>query len=329
MVDRPPLRAAGELDRPRREAILRFAGDTIVTRTGGRLSEDRIFDAWLRAEFLSSIGGALQETAVRYGLPRDTLTDQFKAMVADIVDSGVFDASPYYSVSSFDPHADALHAATLEHGERLALLVLPDPEFLTAIEHAVARYAGGSRSAKGNCRELMAYAGQALRAHAVPYQLDASGMSFVWSGDQTLHESAVEPALAALGDRRLAGARDEFRDALVKRRAGRAPDLRDAIHEAGSATESVMVVLIEQHGVTVPKQKAASALFNALAAPGATASGPVIPGYLQHLALAAAEIRNHSGAHGQGAAVTAPPTSLADAAIAASGAAIVALVEYL
>jgi len=55
----------------------------------------------------------------------------------------------------------------------------------------------------------------------------------------------LAPALAALADRRLAGVRAEFEDAVAKLGAGGPKDLEDAIEESRKAVEGTMKVLID------------------------------------------------------------------------------------
>lgn len=105
--------------------------------------------------------------------------------------------------------------------------------------------------------------------------------------------------------------------------------MRDAVHEAANATESVMEVLLSVHQIPAPNKKTASALFNRLAAPTATSSGALLPGHIQQLVLAAAEIRNHEGGHGQGIAMAAPSPAMVDATIGAAASAITVLATYL
>jgi hypothetical protein len=230
---------------------------------------------------------------------------------------------------TYASESDKLQMALHDHGHRLALLALPEPEFLTAIEHTVAKYAPLSKTAQMSSEALVRYIGAAMEAHAVPFGVNPDGLTFRWIGDSVLHKEAIAPALHALQDRRLTAARAEFSDALVKRRAGRASDMRDATHEAANATESVLAVLLSVHDIPAPNNKTASALFNRLAAPTATSRGAVLPGHVQYLVLAAAEIRNHEGGHGQGTTASAPSPAMVDAAIGAAASAITLLATYL
>lgn len=255
--------------------------------------------------------------------------EQVRKEARDLVAQGGYNDDVMSLSQTYTTPDDKIRMALRDHGYRLALLALPEPEFLTAIEHTVARYAPRSKMARLSCETLVTYVDAAMRAHAVPFAANPDGQTFRWIGDGVLHAEAIVTALGALDDRRLAVARGEFSDALVKRRAGRASDMRDAVHEAANATESVIVVLLSEHGIPAPSKKAASALFNRLAAPTATSNGALLPGYIQQLVLAASEIRNHEGGHGQGTTVSPPSPAMVDAAIGAAASAITVLATYL
>lgn len=162
--------------------------------------------------------------------------------------------------------------------------MLPDEEFLTAIEHTVSKYAGESKTARESCNALMRYADGTLKAHAIPFSVTNDLRGFEWTGDQVIHDVAIAPALAALEDSRLENAREEFADALQKRRAGRVNDLRDAAHEAANAVESTLAVLLQVHQVDAPRQLAATGLLHRLV------ERQVLPGWTEHLVLASPQI---------------------------------------
>lgn len=328
-VPRPPRRAVGHLDGRRREAILIKAATLPLNRAAAALSDFRIFGAWSEAEFLSDIESALVETAERYCLDSGALLQRVQDDARGLVATGLYDDDVTSLSQTYASESDKLRVAFHEHGYRLALLTLPDPEFLTAIEHTVAEYAPRSKTARLSCEALVRYVDAAMQAHAVPFAANRDGRTFRWIGDPVLHGEAIEPALRALQDRRLAVAQGEFGDALVKRRAGRASDMRDAVHEAANATESVMEVLHSVHKISAPNKKAASALFNSLASPTATSDGALLPGHIQHLVLAAAEIRNEEGGHGQGTVASAPSPAMVDATMGAAASAITVLATYL
>lgn len=328
-IPRPVRRAVGHLDEVRRTAILTKAQTLVLDRRDARISEHLIVRAWTEAEFLTDVSTALAETAQRYGMEPHALQERVSGQAAELVARGLYDDDVTSLHQTYATQADKYRSAMVDHGRRLALLAIPDPEFLTAIEHTVAAHAGLNKTARRSCEALVRYADAAMRAHAVPFAANPDGRTFRWTGDRVLHDTAITPALRALADPRLTVARDEFGDALVKRRSGRASDMRDAVHEAANAVESVMEVLLVEHQIPQPGKQTAVARFNRLTDPTARTAGALLPGHIQQLVLAAAEIRNHEGGHTQGATISTPTPAMADAAIGAAASAITVLATYL
>jgi len=210
-----------------------------------------------------------------------------------------------------------------DNGARHILLELPDAEFLTVLEHAAGDspppYVSNSTAA-----DLLCFADDALQTHGCPFRLDRGDWPhFDWIGDSAHHELVVEPALRALADTRLAGARAEFEEALSKRRDGTPKDLEDAVDEAAKSVESILKVLHDELGVTPPRSQQVTPLFNSLVTANA------IPSYVDKLIAAASGPRNNMASHGQGATVREVPEELADASIAAAATAITLLAHYL
>lgn len=323
-LPRPPRRTVGTLDESRRDAILRKAETLPIDRKRRLgLTEERIVGAWTEAEFFGDLSSALVETAERYGLPREALLAQFDAKARSLAASGLHAEDPlHFDPNYLDPDYQ-LKRVKLDRAWWLTLIVIPDTEFLTAIEHTVEKYASWASPARDSCRELVRYVDKALRVHGVPYEATPDLRAFRWSGDRAHAELTMDPALQALEDSRLLIAREEFSDALSKRRLGRSSDMRDAVHEAASATESVMAALLASHDVDPPRQRAAAALF------GRLAEHRVVPGHIQYLALAAAQIRNEEGGHGQGTTARIPSPDMADAALGVAASAIVLLASFL
>jgi len=155
-----------------------------------------------------------------------------------------------------------------------------------------------------------------VQAHGTPYRRDPDNWSsFTWVGDPDQRALTVAPALHALADPRLSGAHAEFAESLRKR--------RNAVDEAAKAVESILQVLHDEHRVKPPRNQQISSLFNSLV------TANVLPGYVDHLVVAAAGPRNHMAAHGQGATVREVPEELAEASIAAAATAITFLAHYL
>lgn len=177
-VPRPPRRAVGHLDSRRREAILIKAETLPLNRAGATLSHVRMFGAWSEAEFLSDLSSALVETAERYGLGSDALVEQVRREARDLVAQGRYDDDVMSLHQTYATPDDKFRMALRDHGYRLALLALPEPEFLTAIEHTAARYAPRSQTARLSCETLVTYVDAAMRAHAVPFAANPDGQRF-------------------------------------------------------------------------------------------------------------------------------------------------------
>ncbi len=206
---------------------------------------------------------------------------------------------------------------------RCILFELPDPEFLTVLEHALPGQPDGRDVV--NVELFIRYAAGALRSYGAPYRRVDTERRFEWIGDPAQHGRTVQPALVALVDERLAGARDEFEEALRKRRKGGPKDLEAAVGYAAKSVESVLVILHEETSVSLPAKRTLSALFNGLATPDVA----LLPGYLDGLVCAAGGPRNHMASHGQGSSVREVPEELADASIAAAAVAVTLLAHYL
>jgi hypothetical protein len=135
--------------------------------------------------------------------------------------------------------------------------------------------------------EVRAYVDELFAKRVVPYRYEA--YELVWAGDRGAHQVVIQPALQALADARLAGARSEFETALRHLLAGTQKDREDAIEEAAKSVESAMKVLIAETGVPAVANATAQPLFNALK------NGGKLPEYADNLVLAAARIRNKMG----------------------------------
>lgn len=204
------------------------------------------------------------------------------------------------------------------------LLELPETEFLTVVEHAIRLSYLSDRLHPQDVSDLFQYVDGALRAHGTPYRGTQDGQwRFEWIGDPKQHELTVQPALLALADQRLVGARAEFEEALHKRRGGTPKELEDAVDEAAKSVESILKVLHDEHGVSRSGTEPVLALFVSLKNAG------VLPGYMTNLVTAAAGPRNHMASHGQGGTIREVPDELAEASIAAAATTITFLAHYL
>jgi hypothetical protein len=211
---------------------------------------------------------------------------------------------------------------TVENLPRYALIAGPDAEFLKGTDYAMdimndiyGEHGGTAAFEAGE--EVRAFIGELFAKRAVPYRWE--DYKLVWAGDRGAHQVVVQPALQALGDARLAGARNEFEAALAHLRAGTQKDREDAIEEAGKSVESAMKVLIDQTGLTVSPTATAWPLFEALR------DGGKVPAYTDNLLLAAARIRNKMGGHGAGAQPRQIDLDIATATVNGAAAALVLL----
>jgi hypothetical protein len=209
---------------------------------------------------------------------------------------------------------------------RHALIAGPDAEFLKGIGYAIGMvgriYAQpGGMEGFYAAEEARAYIDELFAKRAVPYRYEEYGL--VWIGDRGAHETVVAPALRALEDVRLAGARNEFEAALSHVRAGTQKDREDAIEEAAKSVESAMKVMAAEAGISVPARATARPLFIALQDEGG------IPSYMEPLVLAASRIRNEQGGHGAGGSPRQIELDIATAAVDAAAAAIVFLAGRL
>ena len=198
-----------------------------------------------------------------------------------------------------------------------ALLALPEALFLDAVEcgfEAHGGYGGGFPEAA----EINAL----FERRGVYFRLDRWGR-FEWVGDPGAWKEVTEPALSALQDPRLAGARNEFEAARAHLRKGSSKNVEDTIEEAAKAVESAMKVLLHERGIKLKGNETATPLFNLLRDNG------VVEAEADQAVLGVARIRNKWGGHGAGQAPRNPPSSLAELAVQEAAAAIVYLASRL
>ena len=298
-LDRPPRPPAGAVTERVRKAILANAQRLCGLDASGLLTLHE------QAEHVADRQDLIADLEERYGMP----TGSFVGRVW----------RRHFGESEPQFERDRPEFACGAQGARLVLLELPDSEFLTVIEHAVRL----SRLRPQQASDSYEYVGDALRAHGTPYRALGPDWEFEWIGDPAHHVLTVQPALLALADSRLAGARAEFEEALSKRRVGTPKNLEDAVDEAAKSVESILKILHHELGVTPPRSQQVTSLFNSLVTTNK------LPGYVDKLIAAASGPRNNMASHGQGATVREVPEELADASIAAAATAITFLARYL
>jgi hypothetical protein len=222
----------------------------------------------------------------------------------------------------------AMEKVRLSHAHRHVLLAMADADFVQVLEAAselaVQRMAYDDIGMPGyNYADVVLhYVNGVLERRGVPYRLDPD-LVCRFDGDKAVHELVIAPALAALADPRLAGARGEFEDALAKLRRAQPKDLEDSIEESRKAVESAMKVLLIAHDEDLPARPTTSPLHAALVA------AAIIEPQTDDLVRAAARMANAAASHGSGSEVRAVPADLATAAVSAAAVAIAFLAGRL
>jgi hypothetical protein len=128
-------------------------------------------------------------------------------------------------------------------GAEVALELLPDPEFLTAYQHAAVAADRSEYWGSGRGPQMRQHADKVFERYGLPYKF--VGDEITWVGDPVVRSEVIEPVLKALGDPRISGAQDEFLQAQAALRSGTPDKLRDATHEAGNSVEAVLLALIQ------------------------------------------------------------------------------------
>jgi hypothetical protein len=209
---------------------------------------------------------------------------------------------------------------------RGALAGLPTPLFLDALEGALAllRETGTSSyaSALAEVPDAVAQINRVFARRGVAFRAGSDG-KMQWVGDAGAQTLVVAPALEALRDLRLGGARVEFETALRQLRAGSDKDLEQAGVEAAKAVESSMKALLDAHGVERDSRAAAQKLWLTLR------EANLVPAESEAALLGALRIRNVAGAHGAGGQPRQVPAELAVLTVQSAAAAIVYLATLL
>ncbi len=134
---------------------------------------------------------------------------------------------------------NAASVGGVDYDARPALLNVPAPFFLDALEYVVSQ-ATGTYGAYG----LPGYT-QADAIHEINRQFAVRGVWFEmsangraeWHGDQHIFTEILAPALAALDDPRLSAPRQEYDDALRGLRQGGRVGEKNAIRDSSNAVE--------------------------------------------------------------------------------------------
>jgi len=246
-LERPPRPPAGAVTDVVRGAILRRLHDDLGLRAPNVLA------LHTQAEFIPDTEGLLEDLERRYQLPVGSIEAAVARRIAARETQTGFAIETGFGPKVFS-----------EMGAGLVLLEIPETEFLTAIQHAVDELERYDRADDAMIEGFFRYADGALAAHGAPYRRIAGQWRFEWIGDPQQHELTVQPALQALADPRLAGAQDEFEDALLNRRRGTPKELEGAIGKAASAVESTLKILHNEHNIPLPKSGELGSLFGRL-----------------------------------------------------------------
>jgi Domain of unknown function (DUF7014) len=136
---------------------------------------------------------------------------------------------------------------------------------------------------------------------------------------ETLHTTAISPALELLAQPHFGGANSEFRLALEDYRKG---DFGDCLAKCGSAFESVLKVICQRKGCPYSQNDTASTLIKTVI------DNTTLEGYFEQLLIIVATLRNKmSTAHGAGSAPRAVPRHLAQYALNITASAMLMLVQ--
>jgi hypothetical protein len=206
-------------------------------------------------------------------------------------------------------------APGVDYNAESALKAVPAPIFLDVLEDAV-------RLAEFNDYKAIEEINRLFARRGIYFHFTDNGHA-EWQGDPGSYGAILQPALDALMDSRLMGARSEFDAAMGHLRMGTTKDEEDAVEEAGKAVESTMKVLLHERGVTLTGKETARPLFDLL-----SQNGKVVP-EADNAVLAAARIRNAYGGHGAGSTPRRMPLGLAALAVRSAASAIIYLADHL
>jgi hypothetical protein len=129
------------------------------------------------------------------------------------------------------------------------------------------------------------------RRRGIPWEFTAAE-GFAWVGDAEVEELAMRPALSAIEDARLTGAKHHFEVARSELAAGTPTTLRQSVHESACAVEAAMKAVLSQRGVEYDEKDTAFPLF------GRLVDADIVPRFMEFAVLGAASPRNKSAGHG-------------------------------
>lgn len=201
------------------------------------------------------------------------------------------------------------------------LLAIPEADFLTAIEAGVGLVRDPMRVAA-----LPNEINRVCEGRGLPYRMTGVSrqVQFEWTGDATIAEQVVTPALSALDDPRFAkGARVELNGAREQLRRNTPESRKRAVGEACSAVESAMKILLDQHGKVVPQPPNLSNLIRCLV------EEKLVERDFKEMLEGPGFFGNRKGRHGAGAVAHAVTVPEAEGVVAGAAVAITYLAHQL
>jgi hypothetical protein len=144
-----------------------------------------------------------------------------------------------------------------------------------------------------------------------------------WHGDEQAYQQVIAPALGALSDPRLAGAAQEFGDAIAALRLGTREGEKNAIRDASNAVESAMKSVIDDHAISRTGNETADPLWQLLKDENGVADKTKDP------ICAAPRLRNTYGGHGPNPQPDPVPPGVAEYTVNVAASAIVYLADQL
>lgn len=320
-AERPPRPQRTEIAVQLRSAILRYADEK-----AGQ-SPAAVWQAYREQEYYANVPDAIADVAERYGLDPQQIRDKILAAVSNLSARADVFTNAMDRVTDLSAGADerARLRTFAEHGPRLFLELVPDREFLTALEAIDRKVRARHTNRRGKTRpgwpSVGAYADGAFRETGVPWAF--TNGSFTWSGDPATVQYVTAPALIALRDRRFAGARAEFDRACRGLRRGGHEAYEQAVADAGKAVESAMASLLAARDVAHTERGGARRRWHILMEAG------VLAPWTEHIVLGASLPRNRESAHGAGVDPRRVEEATATAAVGAAATAITLLAGHL
>jgi hypothetical protein len=297
------LRGPTALDRGAREALLRVV-------VGSGVSHNTLIMAFFAHEAYGSLDDYLEAVRKERGAEAEVdIRSEMRAMTERYTDDSRLDWE--------QAQRDASHI----YGPIGLLLAMPEADFLTAIEAGIPSIRSANHVAA-----LPDQLNKVCRRRGLVYRASGVGRltKFEWTGDLTIAETAVTPALSALDDPRLAnGAGVEFKGARDELREDTPESRKRAVGEACSAVESAMRVLLEESRRPLPKPANLSNLVAALIAEG------LVESELKEMLTAAGFFGNRKGRHGAGAISHSVSQTTAEAVVASAAVALTYLAKQL